>query len=194
MTREQKTKLLLHVCCAPCATVPVVRLSSRFDLVLYWYGPNIHPQAEHDRRLEEVRRLAKIKNLQIIEEPYTPEHWEQAVGPYLHQPESSFKERCQTCYHLRMEYTARKSRELGFDWFTTTLSLSRHKNSKILEGIGQQVASDHGLKYCNESFKKAAGEALSVELSKKYGLYRQDYCGCRLSLAEAEQRRRKKSY
>ncbi len=192
MTFHSKPKLLLHVCCAPCATVPLHRLSEKFDLTFFWYGPNIHPQSEHDRRLEEVRRLAQKNNLELIEQPYTPDHWEQVVGPFSDQPESSFRQRCQSCYHLRMDFTAQKAVELGFQWFTTTLSLSRHKNSKVLEGIGLQVAGVYGLSYCKENFKKAGGEALSVTLSKELDLYRQDYCGCRLSLIEARQRRQSK--
>lgn len=192
MIAEQKPKLLLHVCCAPCATVPLQRLSDRFDLTLYWYGPNIHPRSEHDRRLEELRRLCKEQGMPLMEEGYTPEHWEHTVGPFSHQAESSFNQRCQSCYHLRMDFTAQKASQLGFEWFSTTLSLSRHKNSKVLEEIGQQVAQAHGLKYCSESFKKAGGEALSVKLSREHGLYRQDYCGCRLSLQEAKQRRQRR--
>ena len=185
-------KLLVHACCAPCSTVPLARLLDRYTLAFYFFGPNIHPQAEYERRLDEMRRLCDLAQVALIEAEYQPEVWRQRVGPFLHQPESSFTERCQSCYRLRMEGTAQRAVADGFDAFTVTLSLSRHKNSKVLAEIGRQVGRQFGIEYLAEDFKKRDGGNMSVLRSKELGLYRQDYCGCLPSLREAEMRRQRK--
>ncbi|MBW2704160.1 MAG: epoxyqueuosine reductase QueH [Deltaproteobacteria bacterium] len=185
-------KLLVHACCAPCATVPLARLLERYSLVFYFFGPNIQPQAEYQRRLDEMRRFCDLAQVVLLEAEYQPEIWRQKVGPFLHQAEGSFTERCQSCYRLRMEGTARRAVADGFDAFTVTLSLSRHKNSKVLAEIGQQVGRQFGVEYLAEDFKKRDGFKTSVLRSKELALYRQDYCGCLPSLREAEMRRQRK--
>ncbi len=185
-------KLLVHACCAPCSTVPLARLIERYSLTFYFFGPNIHPQAEYQRRLDEMRRLCVHGDVPLIEAEYKPEVWRKRVGPFLHQAESSFSDRCQNCYRLRMEGTAQLAVADDFSAFTTTLSLSRHKNSKILAEIGQQVGRQFGIDYLAEDFKKRDGEKTSVLWSKELALYRQDYCGCLPSLREAEMRRQRK--
>jgi predicted adenine nucleotide alpha hydrolase (AANH) superfamily ATPase len=188
-----KPHLLLHACCAPCSTVPLTRLRDRYKLTLFFYGPNIHPAAEHDRRLEDLRRLCTLLEVPLIEVDYSPEDWERAVGePHADLPDGSFGARCQACYRLRMDRTAGLAASLGADLFSVTLSVSRYKNSKVLAEVGAGASAAVGVCYLPEDFKKRDGVGLSHRLSREYGLYQQDYCGCRLSLLEAERRRKPK--
>ena len=192
MSERLKDKVLVHACCAPCATVPLERLRERFQVEFFFFGPNMHPREEYERRLDEMRRLCETERVPLIESEYRPELWQQRVGPFVGQAESSYSERCQACYRIRMEETARRAVADGFGAFTITLSLSRLKNSKILAEIGTQVAREFGVEYLAEDFKKRDGFLLAVRRSRELDLYRQDYCGCLPSLQEAKQRRRKK--
>ncbi len=187
MNASPPHRLLVHACCAPCSTVPLQRLAGRFEIALFFYGPNIHPRQEYLLRLNDQRRLCRLRGVELIEGPYRPAEWGRAILPYRHLPEGS--QRCQACYGLRMEQTARVARQEGFGFFTVTLTVSRHKNSKVLARIGQEVAGRFGVEYLPEDFKKQDGYGLSVECSRELDLRRQDYCGCSLSLAEARARR-----
>ena len=188
-----KPQLLVHACCAPCSTVPLARLRDRYQLTLFFYGPNIHPAAEHDHRLKELRRLCGLLEVPLIEADYSPEDWERSVGDaHSDLPDGSFGARCQACYRLRMDRTAELAASLGTDLFTVTLSVSRYKNSKVLAKIGASASARVGVSYLPEDFKKRDGVGLSQCLSREYGLYRQDFCGCRLSFSEAERRRKSK--
>jgi predicted adenine nucleotide alpha hydrolase (AANH) superfamily ATPase len=190
--------LLVHACCAPCSTVPLARLRDRFRLSIFFYGPNIHPAEEYGRRLSEQRRLCDLEGVELIEGTYEPQVWEERVGPFADQPESSHGQRCQRCYLLRMEATADLAARRAMDLFTVTLSVSRHKSSKLLAQLGEQVAAQRrqtessgaaGPGYLAEDFGKQDGFGLSVRRSRELNLYRQDHCGCRLSLEEAARRR-----
>lgn len=185
-----RPRILVHACCAPCSTVPLERLGDGAGLGLFFYNPNIHPRAEYERRLSELERLCDLAEVELFEGAYEPEVWEREVGPFAHQAEGSHTQRCQACYRLRMRATARAARARGFDRFCVTLTLSRHKDSEVLARIGEAVAAEQGVAYQHEDFKKRGGEALAARRSRQMGLYRQDYCGCRLSLAEAGRRRR----
>ena len=156
---------------------------------MFFYNPNIHPRAEYERRRAELVRLCDLSGVELIEAGFDPDAWERAVGPYSDQPEGSQTQRCQACYRLRMMATARAARETGYDRFCVTLTLSRHKASGVLARIGEQVAAESGVAYQHEDFKKRGGEVFAAQRSRQLGLYRQDYCGCRLSLAEAARRR-----
>jgi predicted adenine nucleotide alpha hydrolase (AANH) superfamily ATPase len=184
-----RPRLLVHACCAPCACVPLERLVERYDLALVFDGLNIHPAAEAERRLADLRRLCGRCGVELIERDHQPALWERVVGPHAAEPESSHRPRCQACYRLRMERTAALAHERGFDCFTMTLSLSRHKSSSVLAALGREVAAATGVAYLAEDFKKRDGYGLSLQRSRELGLYRQDYCGCRLSLDEARERR-----
>jgi predicted adenine nucleotide alpha hydrolase (AANH) superfamily ATPase len=186
-----RPRLLLHACCAPCSTVPLERLHQEYDISVFFYGPNIHPAAEYRLRLQDQRRLCGQLGVELIEGPYRPADWGRAVLPFRDLPEGS--ERCEACYTLRMEETARLAREREFDVFTVTLTVSRHKNSKVLERIGNRVAGLNNVRYLAVDLKKKDGYNLSVRRSKEFGLRRQDYCGCSLSLSESRSRRRRKS-
>jgi predicted adenine nucleotide alpha hydrolase (AANH) superfamily ATPase len=187
---EKKPRLLLHSCCGPCSTVPLERLRDGYDLTVFFYGPNIHPEEEYRLRLESQRTVCDQLGIELVEGPYRPAEWEEAVGPHRDLPEGSL--RCESCYRLRMVQTARRAREAGFDFFSVTLTVSRHKNSKVLARIGREVAEAEGVAYLAEDFKKRDGYNQSVCRSRDLGLYRQDYCGCTLSRNEAQERRRRK--
>lgn len=187
---SKKPGLLLHSCCGPCSTVPLERLRDDYDLTVFFYGPNIHPEEEYRLRLESQRAVCRQLGVELVEGTYDPAEWEQAVEPHRDLPEGSL--RCESCYRLRMIQTARLARVRGFDFFTVTLTVSRHKNSKVLERIGREVAGVEGIAYLAEDFKKRDGYNQSVCRSKELGLYRQDYCGCQISRAEAQERRRRK--
>jgi predicted adenine nucleotide alpha hydrolase (AANH) superfamily ATPase len=188
--QEKKPRLLLHSCCGPCSTVPLERLRDDYDLTVFFYGPNIHPEEEYRLRLEGQRTVCRQLGVELVEGTYAPAEWERAVGPHRDLPEGSL--RCESCYRLRMVQTARLARERGFDFFSVTLTVSRHKNSKVLERIGREVAAAEGVAYLADDFKKRDGYNLSVRRSRELGLYRQDYCGCQISRAEALERRRRR--
>ena len=189
--RGERPRLLLHVCCAPCSTACLEKLSEAFRVTCFYYNPNIEPEAEFDRRFMELERLVALMPL-----PETPAL---EKGAYEHErfvelarglealPEGG--ERCGRCYRLRLEATARAARENGFPYFTTTLSVSPYKNAEKLNTIGAELAEAYGLRYLFSDFKKHDGYLRSIRLSAEYGLYRQDYCGCVYSREQAAQRK-----
>jgi len=178
---------LLHACCAPCSTVPLQRLTA-YEISVFYYGPNIHPRAEYLWRLEEERRLCRQWGFPLIEAPYRPAEWGRAILPHRHLGEGS--ERCAACFRLRMGATARVARLQGFAAFAVTLTVSPHKNSRVITRIGSEVAEAEGVAYLAEDFKKQGGFASSLRWSTELALRRQDYCGCILSRQEARARRR----
>ena len=190
--KKEKTKpsLLLHACCAPCSSYVLEYLSRYFDISLYYFNPNISPKKEYIFRLKELSRFLKeipeAKGLKIIDAPYDEQIFFDAVKGLETLPEGD--KRCYKCYYLRLEDTARKARELSFDYFTTTLSISPYKNADWLNEIGQVLEVEYGVKYLVSDFKKKNGYKRSIELSREYGLYRQDYCGCIFSKKQAESR------
>lgn len=184
--------LLLHSCCAPCSSSVLERLLTSFTLTVLYYNPNIYPQIEYDLRLNEQMRYItevyeknKVQNgytVTLLEAPYIPQDFYTAVSGLEHEKEGSA--RCFLCYELRLQETARFAKEMHFDYFTTTLSLSPHKNAAKLNEIGQKMARKYGIAYYVSDFKKKDGYKRSLELSAQYGLYRQQYCGCEFSLYE----------
>lgn len=169
-------KLLLHVCCAPCAVYPVKILNAQFNLTLLFYGPNIHPQEEYNRRLESVRRLG----LPLVELKYEPDKWYALVRGMEAEPEGG--KRCSICYQMRLEKTAVYAKENGYKYFSATLTLSPHKPAGIINPIGESIAKKYALIFLAEDFKKQDGFKKSCQMSKEYGLYRQRYCGCEYSM------------
>lgn len=187
-------RLLLHACCAPCSSYCLEYLSKYFEITLFYYNPNIYPENEYSKRAAEAERLAaslpaenKI-NVKVCE--FVPEEYNEAVRGFESCREGG--ERCERCFKLRLGKTAAYAKENGFDFFTTTLSISPLKNAALLCSIGEQEGEKAGVKYLPADFKKRGGYLRSVELSREYGLYRQDYCGCTYSYAESVQRRREK--
>lgn len=174
------TRLLLHICCGPCATYPVPRLRELgFDVLGWWYNPNIQPAEEHARREGSARALATRVGLPLAVGAYAPGAFEEAVRGHEERPE-----RCRHCYRLRLEAAAREAERRGIERFTTTLLISPYQDQAALKEIGDQVAAAHGLSFFFENLRR--GWAERGRLARAYGLYLQQYCGCRFSLAERE--------
>ena len=191
----RRPSLLLHVCCAPCSSGCLEELCSVFDVTCYYYNPNIAPEEEYGRRGEELRRL--VREMPLTGHPaveiagYAPEAFYAVARGLEDVPEGG--ERCFACYRLRLEESARYARENGYDYFTTTLSISPLKNADRLNAIGGELAERYGVPYLFSDFKKADGYLRSIRRSAEYGLYRQDYCGCVYSRREAEERKAKQA-
>ncbi len=172
--------LLLHACCAPCSSYVLEYLSPYFKITVFAYNPNISPQKEYRARLYEQLRLIRempTKNpVEFLEGTYAPADFYNLAQGMEGLPEGG--ERCFACYRLRLEETARRASEGGFDYFASTLSLSPYKNAQKLNEIGQALAESYQVAWLPNDFKKKNGYRRSVELSRQYGLYRQDYCGC----------------
>ena len=169
-------KLLLHTCCAPCVTVPLERLKPDFQITCYFYNPNIHPKKEYLKRLNELKKLLDDFHIKMIVADYEVKRWLQLVRGLEDVPEGG--KRCEVCFRMRLEQTARFARENNYDAFTTVMSISPHKNADLLNRIGNELSQEFGVDYIEANFKKKDGFKRSVELSKKYNLYRQNYCGC----------------
>lgn len=182
-----KKKLLLHACCAPCSTAVLERISEYFDITIFFYNPNITEKEEYEKRLNEIENFVKNinnKNIKVLRGKYNPkDFFDMAVGL---ENEKERGKRCYKCYELRLRKTAKVAEELKFDFFTTTLSISPYKNSKWLNEIGERLNSEYTPTYLYADFKKKNGYKRSIELSQKYGLYRQDYCGCIYSKKERD--------
>lgn len=179
-------RLLLHSCCAPCSSYVLEYLSNYFEITVYYYNPNIYPPREYQKRiLEQQHLIGLMKTAHPVffrGGVHCPEVFYQAVKGMEHLPEGSG--RCRACFWLRLEAAAKLARAEGFDYFTTTLSISPHKNSGILLEIGKQLAEVYQVDYLPSDFKKKNGYKRSVEISAEYGMYRQDYCGCVYSLRD----------
>ncbi len=182
-----RPRLLLHCCCAPCSSYVLEYLAPFFEIDLFFYNPNIDTAAEFDHRRQELWRLADALEIggQRIAPPFCPEEFLQAAAGLEDAPEGG--PRCKKCFELRLERTAQQAAAGGYDFFTTTLSISPLKNADLLNTIGGRLAEQYGVAYLFSDFKKKEGYKRSIQLSAQYELYRQDYCGCRFS---KEQRRR----
>ena len=188
---EKKPSLLLHACCAPCSSYVLEYLSQFFEITVYFYNPNIFPEEEYSFREKELSRLISemglSQKINIIVEYYNPKEFIDAVSGLENEPEGG--SRCARCYRLRLRKSASVAAERGFDFYTTTLSISPYKNAEWLNTIGAEEAEAVGVRYLFSDFKKKNGYKRSCELSALYGLYRQDYCGCVHSKKAAELRR-----
>ncbi|MGD8353428.1 MAG: epoxyqueuosine reductase QueH [Pseudomonadota bacterium] len=174
-----KKKLLLHICCAPDATVGVERLSPDWDLHGFFINSNIHPASEYERRLRALSTLAKKAGFSFTEGLYEPELWLDSVRGLEDEPEKGL--RCETCIGERLRNTALKAREGGFDAFAAVLTVSPHKNASMINRLGEEAGKQFGVEYIPTDLKKLDGFKRSVELSRIHGIYRQDYCGCKYS-------------
>lgn len=185
---EKKPRLLLHACCAPCSSYVLEYLSNYFDITVYYYNPNISPVGEFEKRFEEIKRLIAempLKNeVKLVKGVYRYEDFVDAAKGLEHIPEGG--ERCFACYRLRLEKTAQLARDEGFDYFCTTLSISPLKNSQKINEIGFELEKEYGVKWLPSDFKKREGYKRSIELSREYNLYRQNFCGCVYSHAVDE--------
>lgn len=182
--KGEKPRLLLHACCAPCSSYVLEYLREYFDITLYFYNPNISPEKEYIFRQAELIRLVGEMGLPItvVSEKYSPEEFFEVSKGLEKEPEGG--ERCFKCYRLRLLKTAEYAKKNGFQFFTTTLSISPYKNAEKLNEIGGELGEKFGIDYLYSDFKKKNGYKRSIELSKQYNLYRQDYCGCIFSKGE----------
>lgn len=185
---ERVPSLLLHSCCAPCSSYVLEYLSQFMKITVFYYNPNIYPPKEYAMRTEEQQRLISSLParypISFLEGRYVPEEFYEAVQGLEKEPEGG--ERCKVCFRLRLAEAAKAAKELGCDYVTTTLSISPMKDAELLNAIGAEEAQKLGLLYLYSDFKKKNGYRRSVELSKEYGLYRQDYCGCVFSKQSRE--------
>jgi predicted adenine nucleotide alpha hydrolase (AANH) superfamily ATPase len=186
-----KPELLLHICCAPCSTHVVEVLKEDYNVTGYFYNPNIHPESEYVRREDEMKRYAQKIGLELVCAEYDDARWFEMVKGMEDVPEGG--ERCFLCYRMRLEKTAQYAEEHGYQFFTTTLSVSPHKNAAKINEIGSQVAGRRQLQFYTANFKKRGGFERRVRMSKEAGLYRQSYCGCIFSQREAAQRQLKRA-
>ncbi len=188
-----KPKLLLHSCCGPCSSYVLEYLSNYFDITVFYYNPNIDTETEYNFRSNEQQKLMQEldPNAAFISLPYQAQDYYTAVKGLEHLGEGS--ERCTECFKLRLDKAAQYAAENSFDYFTTTLSISPLKNSATLNSIGDAMSKKYGVKYLFSDFKKKGGYLRSVELSKTYNVYRQDYCGCIYSKLERENHKKAKA-
>ena len=189
VSEKKVPRLFLHSCCAPCSSYVLEYLSQYFEITVYYYNPNIFPAEEYEKRVEEERKLIEAMNfvhpVDLIAAPYEPESFYQIAKGYEKEPEGG--ERCVRCYELRLREAARLAASLGYDYFTTTLTISPLKRADKLNEIGERLAEEYGVACLPSDFKKRNGYKRSIELSKEYGLYRQDYCGCVYSIREKQE-------
>lgn len=188
---DRRPTLLLHACCAPCSSYVLEYLSRYFEITLYFYNPNIAPVEEYRYRCGELKRLVAEmlpqSGIRVLEAPYDARPFYEAARGLEGEPEGGA--RCMKCYRLRLEATAQMAREQGFEYFTTTLSISPLKNAAALNAIGEELGPFYDTKYLTSDFKKREGYKRSIQLSAQYGLYRQDYCGCAYSKAQRERQK-----
>lgn len=196
-----KPKLLLHACCGPCSSYVIEYLANRFDITIYYYNPNIYPPEEYNRRLNELKNFlprfpqAVNNNVKLVEEHYNPKEFYDATNVLVEkelQTEKEKGERCRRCYKMRLSKARDYAKNNGFDYFTTTLSISPYKDSKMINEIGKELeplSPDNPMGTLNflfSDFKKKSGFLRSTQISREYGLWRQDYCGCVFSKVNKE--------
>ena len=191
----ERKSLLLHSCCAPCSSAVLEKLQKIFDVTVFYYNPNISEDTEYRKRVEEQKRLIEAFNLKNPESPikmidgdYEPQVFYEAARGLETCPEGG--ERCFKCYALRLEKTAQVAKDGGYDYFTTTLTISPLKNAGKLNEIGEEMAEKYQTSFLPSDFKKKEGYKRSIELSKEYDLYRQNFCGCAFSKAESLKRQK----
>lgn len=173
---DGKKSVLLHSCCGPCSSACIDRLKEYFDITVVYYNPNIEPIEEYIKRKNEQIRLLNEWNIKFLDCDYDNESWRDLTKNLGEELEGG--KRCSVCFGIRLKYTALKARELGFDYFATTLTVSPHKNSQLINKIGERIGDSLDINFLYSDFKKRDGYKKSIEFSKQYNLYRQDYCGC----------------
>jgi epoxyqueuosine reductase len=183
-TTLAKPNLLLHSCCGPCSSAVISQVASEFQVTIYFYNPNITDREEYElRKTSQIQLIDAINqdpdcpyNISFKEGPYDRQRFVEATADFSNEPEGG--RRCNVCFRIRLEKTAEMALQLGYDFFGTTLSVSPHKDNDVISHIGRRLAQTYGVSFLDKNFKKNGGYQQSVALSKKYGLYRQNYCGC----------------
>ena len=183
---SEGSTLLLHACCAPCSSTVLERLGNFFNISILYYNPNITNKDEYEKRLEEIRKFTSSFDtkypIEVISGRYEPKEFFDIARGLENEPERG--KRCYKCYELRLRETAKIAKEKGFDYFTTTLSLSPYKDAKWINEIGEELEKELEVKFLYSDFKKKNGYKRSIELSNEFNLYRQDYCGCVYSVRD----------
>lgn len=181
-------RVLLHSCCGPCSSSVLEYLTQYFDVTLLWYNPNLYPQEEFNRRFraqtETIEKMGLCDKVSILAEPWKSEDYYARIKGLENEGEGG--KRCEECFKLRLLECARLAKHYGFDYYCTTLTVSRHKNAELINNLGEEIGRAAGVAWLPSDFKKRDGENRSVELSEKYGIYRQVYCGCEFSLKRRE--------
>ena len=175
-----KPKLLLHSCCGPCSSSVLERIKDYFEITVIYFNPNIYPQEEYLKRKNEQVKLLEILGINYMDCDYNENVFLNFISGLEQEKEGGA--RCVKCFELRMNYTAQKAEENGFEYFGTTLTVSPHKNAEVINKLGENIQEKNKINYLYSDFKKKDGYLNSIKLSKKYNLYRQNYCGCRFSI------------
>lgn len=185
-TQENKKRILLHSCCGPCSTTAIFTLGENYQITICYYNPNIYPTEEYlKRKGEQIKLINKINEegklkVEILDVDYESEKFFDFVKGYEKEKEGGA--RCERCFLLRLDKVASLAKEKGFDLFATTLTVSPHKNAPLINQIGEQISRKYSIEYLPTDFKKKDGYKKSIEYSKQYDLYRQNYCGCKYSM------------
>lgn len=182
---DGKRTLLMHSCCGPCSTACIERLKDYFDITVLYYNPNIEPLEEYNKRKETQKSVLRRLNIKYMDSDYDNETFRQLTKELKDEPEGG--KRCIVCFGLRLKETAKRAKENSFDYFTTTLTVSPHKNSELINKLGIEIGEHVGVKFLVADFKKREGYKRSIELSKEFDLYRQNYCGCLYSKSDNEE-------
>lgn len=182
-------RVLLHSCCGPCSSAVLEYLTQYFDITLLWYNPNIYPQAEFDRRfrtqVELIEKMGLADKVSVLAEPRKSEDYYARIRGLENEPEGG--KRCAECFRLRLTECARLAKHYGYDYFCSTLTLSRHKDADLINTLGEEIGRAVGVSWLPSDFKKRDGENRSIELCEQYNVYRQLYCGCEFSLHHREE-------
>ena len=190
--KGMRPRLLLHSCCGPCSSAVLEYLTQFFEVSVFWYNPNIYPQAEFDRRLqaqeELLRKMGLENSVKMLKVPRDCEPWYRASAGLEQEPEGGA--RCTECFRLRLREAAQAAAEEGCEWFCSTLTLSRHKDPVRINALGEQFAAEFGVRWLPSEFKKRGRELRSQQLCTEFGIYRQDYCGCEYSLRTTQNNRK----
>lgn len=190
----EKPRLLLHSCCGPCSSAVLEYLCPRFRVSLLWYNPNLYPETEFERRLETQKELLEKMGLrdevELLVEPWRAGDFQEIARGLENEPEGGA--RCTECFRLRLRETAKLAAARSFDYFCTTLTLSRHKDAARINALGERIAAETGARWLPSDFKKQGREMRSAELAEQLGLYRQLYCGCEFSLHLREEKSEEK--
>ncbi len=175
-TIKKRQRLLLHICCAVCTLHPLALLLKEYDVTLFYYNPNIHPETEYRKRLEYIVQISRSFAIPIIKGDYNTSDWFEITDVFKDEPEGG--KRCGVCFEMRLEETAKTALLKKFDIFSTTLTISPHKNSKLINKIGEEVSKKYNILFYDADFKKKDGFKKTIGLSNDHNIYRQDYCGC----------------
>ncbi len=185
ISEKKRKKLLLHSCCAPCSTATIERLINDYEITIFFYNPNITEKEEYEKRYkEQIKVVEYFENIEkrkipCIDGNYNAKQFYEECEKYANSPEGG--ERCRECYRMRLEKTADYALFNEFDFFTTTLTISPHKNSEIINNLGKLAGAKRGVVFLEKNLKKMGGYQRSIEMAKKMHLYRQNYCGCSFS-------------